>query len=139
MFLSGNKAGTSNTPLAFPSIVYCFYIIVKIKIKRCCRLEIKLAHPIIPHWLFPLGMSCLAAELYPKLLRFSILADQGSPMRASTMRTRSAKTVPPGPAMGPSMVRAARKMEKVAKLRVSNWARSPLGGQPTPNRLKLKE
>ena len=54
------------------------------------------------------------------------------------MRTRSAKTVPPGPAMGPSMVRAARKMEKVAKVRVSSWARIPLGGQTTPHRLKLK-
>ena len=54
------------------------------------------------------------------------------------MRTRSAKTVPPGPAMGPSMVRAARKMVKVARVRVNNWARIPLGGHPTPNRLKLK-
>ena len=54
------------------------------------------------------------------------------------MRTRSAKTVPPGPAMGPSMVRAARKMEKVAKVRVSSWASIPLGGQTTPHRLKLK-
>ena len=59
-------------------------------------------------------------------------------MRASRMRTRRAKTVPPGPAMGPSMVRAARKTEKVARLRVSNWARVPLGGHPTPNRLKFK-
>ena len=59
-----------------------------------------------------------------------------APMRASTMRTRRAKTVPPGPAMGPSMVRAARKMEKVARLRVRNWATIPLGGQPTPKRLK---
>ena len=57
-------------------------------------------------------------------------------MRASTMRTRRAKTVPPGPAMGPSMVRAARKMEKVARVRVRNWATIPLGGQPTPKRLK---
>ena len=54
------------------------------------------------------------------------------------MRTRSAKTVPPGPAMGPSMVRAARKTEKVAKVRVSSWARVPLGGHPTPNKLKFK-
>ena len=54
------------------------------------------------------------------------------------MRTRSAKTVPPGPAMGPSMVRAAKKTEKVAKMRVSSWARVPLGGHPTPNMLKVK-
>ena len=54
------------------------------------------------------------------------------------MRTRSAKTVPPGPAMGPSMVRAARKMEKVARVRVSRWARVPVGGHPTPKRLKLE-
>ena len=35
-------------------------------------------------------------------------------------------------------VRAARKMVKVARVRVNNWARIPLGGHPTPNRLKLK-
>ena len=46
--------------------------------------------------------------------------------------------MPPGPAMGPSMVRAARKTEKVAKVRVSSWARVPLGGHPTPNMLKVK-
>ena len=57
-------------------------------------------------------------------------------MRASRMRTRRAKTVPPGPAMGPSMVRAAKKMEEVAKRRVRPCANLPLGGHPTPNRLR---
>ena len=56
-------------------------------------------------------------------------------MRASRMRTRRAKTVPPGPAMGPSMVRAAKKMEEVAKRRVRPCANLPLRGHPTPNRL----
>ena len=57
-------------------------------------------------------------------------------MRASRMRTRRAKTVPPGPAMGPSMVRAAKKMEEVDKRRVRPCANLPLGGHPTPNRLR---
>ena len=49
-------------------------------------------------------------------------------MRASSMRTRRAKTVPPGPAMGPSMVRAARKTDRVVRDRVSREARAPRGG-----------
>ena len=50
------------------------------------------------------------------------------PMSARTMRTRSAKTVPPGPAMGPRMVRAARKTDRVVRERVSRWPRGPRGG-----------
>ena len=45
------------------------------------------------------------------------------------MRTRSAKTVPPGPAMGPSMVLAARKTERVVRERVSRLPRWPLGSE----------
>ena len=40
------------------------------------------------------------------------------PSRARTMRTRRAKTVPPGAAMGPRIVQAERKMELVVRRRV---------------------
>ena len=40
------------------------------------------------------------------------------PTRARTMRTRRAKTVPPGAAMGPRMVQAAMKTEAVVRRRV---------------------
>ena len=40
------------------------------------------------------------------------------PTRARTMRTRRAKTVPPGAAMGPRMVQAARKTAAVERSRV---------------------
>ena len=40
------------------------------------------------------------------------------PSRARTMRTRSAKTVPPGAAMGPRIVQAERKIELVVRRRV---------------------
>ena len=45
------------------------------------------------------------------------------------MRTRRAKTVPPGAAMGPRMVQAERKMEAVTRRRVRRWADLPCGGQ----------
>ena len=51
------------------------------------------------------------------------------PNRASTMRARRAKTVPPGAAMEPRMVQAARKMETVERRSVRKWAERPLGGQ----------
>ena len=51
------------------------------------------------------------------------------PTSASTMRTRRAKTVPPGAAMEPRMVQAARKMETVERRSVRKWAERPLGGQ----------
>ena len=37
------------------------------------------------------------------------------PSRARTIRTRRAKTVPPGAAMGPKIVQAERKMELVVR------------------------
>ena len=40
------------------------------------------------------------------------------PSRARTIRTRRAKTVPPGAAMGPRIVQAERKMELVVRRRV---------------------
>ena len=40
------------------------------------------------------------------------------PSRARTIRTRSAKTVPPGAAMGPRIVQAERKIELVVRRRV---------------------
>ena len=40
------------------------------------------------------------------------------PRRARTMRTRRAKTVPPGAAMGPRIVQAERKIELVVRRRV---------------------
>ena len=40
------------------------------------------------------------------------------PSRARTMRTRRAKTVPPGAAMGPRIVQAERKIELVVRRRV---------------------
>ena len=40
------------------------------------------------------------------------------PSRARTMRTRRAKTVPPGAAMEPRMVHAVRKTEAVVRSRV---------------------
>ena len=43
------------------------------------------------------------------------------------MSTSSAKTVPPGPAMGPNMVLAARKTERVVRERVSRLPSGPLG------------
>ena len=42
------------------------------------------------------------------------------------MRTSRAKTVPPGPAMGPNMVLAARKTERVVRERVRRFASAPL-------------
>ena len=51
------------------------------------------------------------------------------------MSTSRAKTVPPGPAMGPSMVRAARKTERVVRDRVSREARAPRGGNREPHSL----
>ena len=48
-------------------------------------------------------------------------------MRAKRIRTSRAKTVPPGPAMGPNMVLAARKTERVVRERVSRLPRGPLG------------
>ena len=45
------------------------------------------------------------------------------------MRTRRANTVPPGAAMGPRMVQAARKMAAVERRRVREWAQWPWGGQ----------
>ena len=44
------------------------------------------------------------------------------------MRTRRANTVPPGAAMGPRMVQAARKMAAVERRRVREWAQWPWGG-----------
>lgn len=44
------------------------------------------------------------------------------------MRTSRAKTVPPGPAMGPNMVLAARKTERVVRERVRRFASAPLAG-----------
>ena len=49
-------------------------------------------------------------------------------MRARRIRVKRAKTVPPGPAMGPRMVRAARKTVMVVKTKVRKWARGSLGG-----------
>ena len=40
------------------------------------------------------------------------------PSRARTMRTRRAKTVPPGAAIGPKIVQAERKIELVVRRRV---------------------
>ena len=58
-------------------------------------------------------------------------------MSASRMRTRRAKRVPPGPASGPSMVRAERKMVRVVRERVSRVARVPRGGGTTPHILQV--
>ena len=52
-----------------------------------------------------------------------------SPIRANKIRTNRAKTVPPGPAIGPNMVLAAKKTDKVVRERVSRLPRCPLGGQ----------
>ena len=51
------------------------------------------------------------------------------PIKARTIRTRRANTVPPGAAIGPRMVQAARKMAAVVVRRVREWAQGPWGGQ----------
>ena len=51
------------------------------------------------------------------------------PRRPSKIRTRRAKTVPPGPAMGPSMVLAERNIARVVKNNVRANPKCPLGGQ----------
>ena len=50
-------------------------------------------------------------------------------MRARTMRTKRAKTVPPGAAMGPSIVQADKKTAAVVRRSVSECAQHPCGGQ----------
>ena len=51
------------------------------------------------------------------------------PIKARTMRTKRAKTVPPGAAIGPSIVQAERKTAAVVRSSVRECAQHPCGGQ----------